>query len=568
MSRKKKSEAASPAARRYHAALYLRLSYAKDKSAESDSIANQKKLIEDYLMQHPEIEVVCEFADDGYSGVLFDRPGFQKMMEAIMQGLIDCVIVKDLSRLGREYIETGRYLRRIFPAYNVRFIAINDGVDTAAEKNGDDLMISMKNIINDTYSRDISVKTKSSLDIKRKSGEYVGACPPYGYQRSPDNKNRLTPDKDTARIVRDIYRQRINGMSAKKIAEDLNRRGVLSPLAYKISRGLPHPTGGYADSADAKWTPNTVLRILQDETYTGTLIQGRYGTHNHKLKEVVEKPESEWVRVEGAHEAIIRKRDFDLVQKIMRLDTRTAPDGSEVYLFSGLLLCGCCGGCMTRKTNTIKGRKYVYYYCRTGKKNGCEHPVMLREDELIQCVLESIQSHIKSVVSLEELLDSINEEELNRDVMEGYQTQIAENRRKKEEAVEYKTKLYENFIKGLFDKAEYSRLKNYYTEQIEQAQAAIELLRADMERVKNNAGERLKWTQHFKQFSTMTELDRRAVIALVESIQILGKTEIKITFRYQMEYETALAHLAQTQDAKTAMTLLLPHLAMLESEVV
>ena len=362
---------------KYDATAYLRLSYTADQSEESDSITNQKKLVEDFVAAHPDITLVNERVDDGYSGVLFDRPAFQEMMQDITQGTINCVIVKDLSRLGREYIETGRYLRQIFPAYGVRFIAINDGIDTANEHNGDDLNISLKNLLNDTYCRDISVKTRSALLSKRKNGEYVGACPVYGYRKDQENKNQLVIDEDTARVVRDIFRRRIDGASAKRIADELNRLGIPSPLAYKISRGLPHPKRGYADSQKAQWSAHAILRILQDETYTGVLLQGKQSTHNHKIKDIIEKPAEEWIRTENAHAPIIRKQDFELVQKIMGLDTRTAPDGDAVYLFSGILICRSCGGRMTRKTNTVKGKKYIYYHCPTGKKHGCEHPTML-----------------------------------------------------------------------------------------------------------------------------------------------------------------------------------------------
>lgn len=382
---------------KFKADIYLRLSYTMDRSVESDSISNQKKLIEDFVASHPDIEIVSERVDDGYSGVLFDRPAFQEMMNDIMAGKVNCVIVKDLFRLGHEYIETGRYLRRIFPAYGVRFISINDGIDTANEQNGDDLHISLKNLLNDTYCRDISVKTRSALLTKRQNGDYVGACPIYGYRKDPENKKHLVIDEDAARVMRDIYRRRIDGASAKHIADELNRLGVLSPMAYKNSRGLPHPTGGFADVPDAKWSARAVIRILQEETYTGVLLQGRQETHDHKLKDIVRKPAEEWVRIENAHEPIIPKQKFEMVHKIAGLDTRTAPDGEAVYLFSGLLVCGCCGGRMTRKTNTVTGKKYIYYYCPTGKKKGCDHPVMLKEDDLITCVLESLQAHIRNV---------------------------------------------------------------------------------------------------------------------------------------------------------------------------
>ena len=538
---------------KYQATEYLRLSYTENHENESDSIANQKKLIEDYLKGHPDIELVSEKVDDGYSGILFDRPAFQEMMQDITEGRVNCVIVKDLSRLGREYIETGRYLRRIFPAYGVRFIAINDNIDTAHEHAGDDLNISMKNLINDAYCHDISVKTRSALEVKRKKGDYVGACPVYGYRKSEENRNQLVVDEYAARVVRDIFRAKIDGRSAKRIADELNALGVLSPLAYKISRGLPHPKGGFADRPDAKWSATTVIRILQDEIYTGTLVQGRQGTYNHKLRNVIQKPDEEWIRVKDAHEAIIRKRDFDLVQHIMGLDTRTAPEGEKVYLFSGLLVCGCCGARMTRKTNTVGGKKYIYYHCPTGKKHGCTHPVMLREDDLIQCVLASVQAHIKNVVSVDELLNSISEETINRELVAGCKAQIAENRAQLEQIGVFKAGLYENFVKGMLDKAEYKSLRDGYTERMEELRSAIDQLRQEMERVTDRTSERQKWAQQFREFSNMTELDRRAVVTLIQSIHIISKTELKITFRYQMEYDAALQKLSQAQLEREAV---------------
>lgn len=538
---------------KFQATAYLRLSYTENHENESDSIANQKKLIEDYLKEHPDMELVSEKVDDGYSGILFDRPAFQEMMQDIVEGKINCVIVKDLSRLGREYIETGRYLRRIFPAYGVRFIAINDNIDTAHEHAGDDLNISMKNLINDAYCHDISVKTRSALEVKRKKGDYVGACPVYGYRKSEENRNQLVVDEYAARVVRDIFRAKIDGRSAKRIADELNALGVLSPLAYKISRGLPHPKGGFADRPDAKWSATTVIRILQDEIYTGTLVQGRQGTYNHKLRNVIQKPDEEWIRVENAHEAIIRKRDFDLVQHIMGLDTRTAPEGEKVYLFSGLLVCGCCGARMTRKTNTVGGKKYIYYHCPTGKKHGCPHPVMLREDDLIQCVLASVQAHIKNVVSVDELLNSISEETINRELVAGCKAQIAENRAQLEQIGVFKAGLYENFVKGMLDKAEYKSLRDGYTERMEELRSAIDQLRQEMERVTDRTSERQKWAQQFREFSNMTELDRRAVVTLIQSIRIISKNELKITFRYQMEYDTALQKLSQARLGQEAI---------------
>ncbi len=535
---------------KFQAAAYLRLSYTDDRSSESDSIQNQKKLIQDFLQGHPEIELVSERVDDGYSGILFDRPAFQEMMADITAGKVNCVIVKDLSRLGREYIETGRYLRQVFPAYGVRFIVVNDSIDTANERSGDDLNISMKNIINDTYCRDISVKTRSALLTKRKNGDYVGACPIYGYRKDPANKNHLVIDEDAARVVRHIYRRRIDGASAKRIAEGLNALGVLSPLAYKNSRGIPHPTGGFTDLPDAKWSARTVIRILKDETYTGTLVQGRQSTPNHKLKNLVCLPPEEWVRVENAHDPIIQKRDFDLVQKLAALDTRVAPGSDTAYPFSGLLICGCCGGPMTRKINHVKGKKYIYFSYPTGKKRGCARPAMLREDELTECVLKIIQAHIRSVISLDKLLDSISAEQLDRELIANYKTQIADNEAKRAQAIRFKSTLYENFISGLISKSDYKDMRDHYAAQVKASQEAIRRLREEMDSVISNTSGRQKWVRHFKEFTDMTTLDRRVTATLIQSIKVISKTELSVTFRYQREYEAALQKLARLQESQ------------------
>lgn len=224
----------------------------------------------------------------------------------IEQGEANCVIVKDLSRLGREYIETGRYMRRVFPAYGVRFIAINDNVDTENDA-ADDLTVSVKNIMNEAYCRDISVKTRSALEVKRRSGDFVGAFTIYGYVKVGDKHKSLEVDEYAANVVRDIFRKRLEGFSASHIADELNRLGILSPLAYKRNHGMPHAKGGYTDRKDCKWSATTIIRILQDETYTGTLVQGKQTTPHFKLKEREDKPSSEWIRVEGTHEAIIQK---------------------------------------------------------------------------------------------------------------------------------------------------------------------------------------------------------------------------------------------------------------------
>ena len=524
----------------FKTAKYIRLSYTDDKNNESDSVANQRKLLDSYIESHPDIEAVCEYVDDGVSGIIFDRPAFKQMMADIESGKIDCVIVKDLSRLGREYIETGRYLRRIFPAYGVRFIALNDNIDTLKDS-GDDLVVSVKSIINDAYCRDISVKTRSALNVKRENGDFVGACPVYGYKKADDNHNQLILDEHPASIVRDIYRMKIEGMSALKISEALNNLGVLSPMEYKKSRGLPHPTGGFADREDSKWSPTTVIRILQDETYTGTLIQGRQGTLNYKIKDLIDRPESEWKRTENAHAAIVTKEDFDLAQRIMRLDTRTAPGGDKVYVFSGVLICGSCGARMTRKSVPYKGNRYFYYYCPTTKKRGCADGANLKETELADCILESVKAHIANVASLEAIIAGSDGKRITDALVRQYSTQIEDNERQLDQINGFKSTLYENMVSGILSKDDYKALKTKYGADEIRLRSAIDTLNGQLEDALAGKGERLRWMEHFKRFEGLNEIDRRIVVNLIQSIRVESKTELLITFSYQAEYENALA---------------------------
>ena len=529
---------------KYKATAYIRLSYTDDRSSESDSVANQRKLIENFVERNPDIEVVSYKVDDGYSGIIFDRPAFKEMIQDVTNGEINCVIVKDLSRLGREYIETGRYLRRVFPAYGVRFIAITDNIDTAQESSGDDLTVSVKNIINEAYCRDISVKTRTSLDVKRRNGDFVGAFTVYGYMKSEDNKYLLIPDPYASRVVQNIFQMRLEGSSALRIADELNRLGILSPLAYKKSHGLPYAKKGYADREDCKWSATTIIRILQDETYTGTLVQGKQGTSNYKIKQMEQKPESEWIRIPDAHEALITKQDFDLVQRIRGLDTRTSPKQDTVYLFSGVLICGCCGSRMTRKTNRVNGKEYHYYYCPTGKKHGCANPVMLKESNLIDCVQESLKAYIQNVASLETLLNSIDQSSINQALAKEYTAHISENERRLEQAQVYKSRLYENLVEGMITKEEYASYKVKYTRQAEEIKASIAALKEKLTDVLENRSERNRWITHFTQFESMETLDRKALIHMVQSIRVQGKTELDIRFNYKDEYEKALRLIA------------------------
>lgn len=270
--------------------------------------------------------------------------------------------------------------------------------------------------------------------------------------------------------------------------------------------------------------------------------QIQYNGHkDFKLKEREDKPSSEWIRVEGTHEAIIQKHDFDLVQRLRRIDTRTSPKSDKVYLFSGILICGCCGCRMTRKTNRYKDKEYHYYYCPTGKKNGCTSSVMLKESDLIECVQDSLKGHIENVASLDALLSSISQERINRELAQEYAAQIRVNEKRVAQTEGFKAKLYENLVSGILTKEEFLSYKRKYNADIELFQKAIAEWNEKLTDVLENRSERNRWINHFMKFSTMEDIDRRAVMQLIRSIRVMGKDELHIEFNYQDEYQKAIS---------------------------
>lgn len=388
----------------WNTTLYLRLSRDDGDKEESNSITGQRELLRDYISQRPEFREYAVRVDDGFSGSTFERPSFQKMIEDVKAGRTDCIIVKDLSRFGRNYLDAGEYIEKIFPFLGVRFIAVNDNYDSLGDKKAsDDLIIPFKNLINEAYCRDISVKIRSQLEIKRKNGQFLGSFAAFGYLKDDQDKNRLVVDQYAADIVRDIFKWKLEGVSPQDIADALNKLGVLSPMEYKRSLGMKFTTS-FKTNAKAAWSAGTVIRILKNPIYTGVLVQGKETTPSYKVHKRITKDESEWTVIADSHEAIISKIDFDSVQKVLKCDTRRSPDGKAVGLFSGMIFCGDCGASMVRKTVPAGEKKYVYYVCSAHKQDKSCSPHRMRDVALEEIVLDSVKQHISEVIDMSELL--------------------------------------------------------------------------------------------------------------------------------------------------------------------
>ena len=294
--------------------IYLRIS--KETDNESNSISGQRMVIKEFVGKHIDMEIAGEWCDDGYSGITFERPGIKDLLANVFSGNIECIIVKDLSRFGRDYIETGRYIRYIFPQLGIRFIAVCDNYDSSSSGFFEDsLFIPVMSLVNDAYCRDISNKVRWQQEAKRKQGIYIGAFAVYGYIRHEDAPGKLAVDQVAAEVVRQIFDMRIDGNSAEKIASKLNSQNIPSPLVYKRLNNSKYTTS-FAKNNMPEWTPVAIRRILSNEIYTGVIIQGKDKKLSYKLPVRKKLPKDEWIRVEGAVTPIITKDVFEKVQKI------------------------------------------------------------------------------------------------------------------------------------------------------------------------------------------------------------------------------------------------------------
>lgn len=545
----------------YDTALYVRLSKEDGDAAsgsknESNSIANQKSLIMDYLQSRPEFRVVSIREDDGFSGTDFNRPAFQAMMEDVKKGVINCIIVKDLSRFGRNYIEVGRYLEKLFPMLGIRFIAVNDNYDSLEADTAHDIVVPFKNLINDSYCRDLSVKIRSHLAIKRKKGEFIGAFACYGYLKDENNRNQLVVDTYAGQVVQDIFRMKINGMSQYRIADVLNEQGILSPMEYKKYLGS-HFESSFKVNPKAVWTAKAVTRILTNEVYTGVLVQGKQTTPNHKVKVRQEVDEADWIRVENAHESLIDRVLFDIVQNLMGRDTRTSPNETQVFPLSGLVYCGDCGHPMVRKISRYTKKKkaddaqtYEYFLCseKCGK-GGCSWH-RIAEDDLMEAVLGAVNLHIQKVLDLQEALKQIENAPSRQLMIQKYLERLSRKEEERKKAERLKIGIYEDLKDGLLDKEEYQKLKTEFDSRIAEADAAVKELNRQIAELEGSHCTNAAWMNYFQQFGRLEQLTRWAAAIIINKILVYEDNRIKITFNFEADLNRIQEILSAVEEHK------------------
>lgn len=528
---------------------YGRLSKEDGDKVESDSIKNQRDLIHTYISRHTEMKLVDEGYDDGYTGTNFERPHFKEMLEAVRSGKVNCVIVKDLSRFGREYIEAGRYIEKLFPALGVRFIAINDNYDTAHLDSASSLMLPFKNLINDSYCRDTSIKIRSHFDVKRRNGEFIGSFAAYGYAKDPDNKNRLVVDPEAADVVRDIFSRLISGQSCQGISDDLNALGILSPMEYKRAKGMNYESG-YRVHSKAMWSAGGVRRILENEVYLGVMEQGKRTTPNYKVKTVIKRPRDQWLRVEDTHEAIISREDFELAARLMRTDTRKAPGAKAVYPLSGLVYCGGCKGSMIRKTSTYDGKSYAYYICAVHRadKTVCS-PHSISEAKLEKAVLDGINFHIKAVVALSDALEAIGRRPLQKVAAEKMDRQLETLRRELVRKQDIRDSLYRRYAAGEVSQEDFYEFKRIFTRDCEEVEQSIEAQQKQLDALVEAASPDSLWIEHFRRYGQLDSLRRDTLVRLVDRIMVYEDDRVEIEFRYHEQFRQAMTIVAGQAEA-------------------
>ena len=509
------------------AVMYLRLSKEDGEKVESNSISNQREIINSYVKRN-QITMVKEYVDDGYSGANFDRPNFKEMIKDAYDKKFDTIIVKDLSRFGRDYIEAGKFIQRIFPENGIRFISVNDNYDSkSADMNDTHLILPIKNFINDSYCRDISNKVKSSQKIKREKGDFISAFAPYGYKKSDENKNKLVVDEQAAPNIKNIFDMKLLGYSSKAIADELNHLGVLTPRKYKESQGFK--CNGFQNIKGGNWTAKAVNRIIENEVYIGNTLQGKSITLNYKNKKQIGKEKEKWIRVENTHEAIVSKEVFAIANTMLKRDLNNSRGKDKIDIFTGMLFCKECGSSLIRRTVKYKEREEVFYICsKYNKEKSCSRH-SIKEETLIKAVSKIIKTYIEFN---EKLYSKVQLIDINRNLKD---KQIPILKREKAMTEELLSSLYLDLKEDVISKEEYQLFRKNYMEKLTKLDESIQYRLRKQEDTKDKIDENKSWIIDINRYKNLSEIDRLSVVMLIDKIYISEDKTIDVRFNHTEE---------------------------------
>ena len=518
----------------YNAAGYIRLSV-EDNKKKGDSVETQTAILENYIALAPDMKLCDLYIDNGTSGLTFERPAFQKMLADAESGKINCIVVKDLSRFGRNAIDTGYYIEKYLPALNCRFIAVTDGFDTNDMNSSASVIMPLKNVINEAYALDIGRKIKAQQRQAMKSGEYIGARPPYGYLKSPDNCHKLVVDPVTAPIVRQIYDWFLNNISANHIVRLLNEAKIPTPSHYRKQIGLISHERLLGNGA---WQTFTVIKILSDEVYVGDLVQGKSQSTARKQTKV---DESEWVRVSDTHEPIVSRENFAKAQERLKfLTDKSASKIKTPYtpnIFKGKVFCGHCGGSMHRGRAKRKKSedKYIFDCLSNSRKaRGSCMPYTMPEKDLIEVLLTLIKSHADIIIGKAlKLRENSPETEARHNEMKA---EIIALRQEADKNSRMFKSLYENMVSGIITEDEYKEMRESYDSKTRENLARA----ADLE---NRQKELAKQISKYYELSDLTAnavnggITAKIINCLVDKIRIFSDRSIEVEFSFNSGFD-------------------------------
>ena len=532
----------------YHTAGYIRLSIEDSGKTDGYSLENQERLVRDYIADQQDMRLYRLYIDNGATGTVFERPAFDEMMQDMKDGKINCIVVKDLSRLGRNYLEAGNYLEQIFPFFRVRFISITDGYDSnSPDVTDESLIIPLKNIINEGYAKDISLKITTSFESRKKQGQFMGRYPVYGYLKDPENKNHLIVNPETCGIVKRIFQMRDSGMALGAIASQLNEEDIPSPARYLWIKGLSKEER----HKDSYWDRINVKRLLTNKMYLGMLVYGKERTSFAKGIKRQRVPESEWKYVPNAHEAIIDQELFDSVQRKLegaKQDFFKMTGINEDYqpenLFRGRIHCSDCGRAMkmtkfvtTRKDGSID-RYALYECCRRKQLYDLSCPQRsIRKAAVDKTVEEAIRFHIRTFLDTEQVIAKLNRSLKGRAVASDIQNRIREKQRRISKIERLSTGIYEDYREGILNEEEYLALRKQYGEEKEDLLKEVDaLLLAETEHEADyhSTGSLADIVRKYAEFQ---ELNREIVEAFIADIQVHTDSHLAITFAFEDEFQ-------------------------------
>ena len=523
--------------RRWKLGSYIRLSKedlkkAKEGKDDSNSVKNQRDLLNDYHQRHSdEFESISEYVDDGHTGTDTDRENFQRLLADVMSGKINCVVVKDLSRLSRNYSDAGSLIDNLFVQMGIRFISLAENVDSYKDPDSvSNIIVPITNVMNDNYCFQTSKKIRQVFDYKRRNGQYIGAFAPYGYIKDPKDKHQLIVDADAAETVKLIFTLFMQGMSKRAVGLYLNEHGVPSPTAYRRLKGLP-VSSAVAD--DPMWAARMIHEVLTNPLYTGDLVQGRRRVKSYKVHQIEAVPEEEWVVVPNTHEAIIPHETFDKVQGLLKRDTRTSPKGRELHLFSGFLKCADCGKSVTR----TQSGKNIYYACSTYKNRSRLACSMhsIKHNRLEAAVLFAIQQQVHLAVSYSEIVARINSAPVKKSQSFRLNDLIAAKERELSKITRYKQALYQDWKDGEITQAEYRDMKADYERQTIAVTAVLDNLTTERAELANGVDNEHPALVAFMRFENIDELSRDILVELIDHIKVYENGNISVRFKFADE---------------------------------